>query len=63
LRGSLGRAQATSEEASKTMVRITKSLNGRNITLLFHTSEVVSGQRADAEDFDLGFNAPAVESH
>jgi hypothetical protein len=63
LRGSLGRAQATSEEPSKAMMRITKSLNGRNITFLFDASKVVACQRADAEDFEFGFKASAVEGH
>jgi hypothetical protein len=63
LRGSFGRAQTGSKKASKTMVRITKSLNGGNIAFLFYTSEVATRERTDAKYVEFGFDTPTIKSH
>ena len=63
LRGSLGRTQTGSKKASKTMVRITETLNGGHITFLFHTSEVGTTEGSDREDLEVGGELASVEGH
>jgi hypothetical protein len=63
LRGSLGRTQTGSKKASKTMVRITETLNGGHITFLFNTSEVVTTEGSDAEYVELCFDSASMEGH